>query len=183
MPINPGFGLSPPYQSEEDMINDYNAQSLDPNSTIIKAYRDAFFRNKPSEINERLAMVLSVKSGIIIPSDLNYFNNKEVAGEFGFSSGNAGKSWVCAICRIFDFHAGIPAPSLEKPTTATGMSFKDLTLIRCNVGKFYASNEEMQSRGISALEPGDWIVVEFQDKSTMSNGTIKDLYLKRPAAP
>jgi len=179
MPVNPGFGFSPPHQSEEDIIADYNAQSLDPNSTIIKAYRDAFFRNKPSEINERLAMVLTVRSDIKIPSDLVYFNNKEVAAEFDINGVN--RSWVCAICRIFDFHAGIPNPSLEKPTTATGMSIKDLTLIRCNVGKFYASSEEVKSRGIPTLEPGDWIIVEFQDKSTMSNGTIKDLYLKRPS--
>ena len=180
MPIKKQFGLSRPYQTEDEAISDYNAQSIDPNSTIVRAYRDAFYRNKPSEIGERLAMVLAVKDGIKIPSDLDYFNNEETAGEFGIDG--TSKRWVCTICRIFDFHAGIPNPNLEKPTVASGMSLKNLSMIRCNVGKFYISSEEMQSRSISILEPGDWVVVEFQDKSTLSNGTIKDLFLKRPSS-
>ena len=122
------YGLSPPYQKEDEsaLISDYNAQSADPNSTIIKAYRDAFFRNKSSEISERLAMVLAVKYDIIIPSDLEYFNNKEKADEFGVGSN---KTWVCAICRVFDLHSSLPRPNLENQTASQGMSLEDLTLI------------------------------------------------------
>lgn len=174
------YGLTNPHYREEDYIADYNAQSLDPNSTIIKAYRDAFFRNKPSEIGERLAMVLAVKYGIKIPSDLEYFNDEDKKQEFGIGTS---KEWVCAICRIFDFHASLPLPGLDQVIVGQSTNtLRDLALIRLTSSKFYATTEDLTSKGVPTLEPGDLIIVEFHDKSTMSNGVIKDLFVKRQAA-
>jgi hypothetical protein len=160
-------------QKENNSIYDYNAQSIDPISSIKQAYRDSLFSSTKTEVNERLAEVMAVDMTIKKPSDLNYFGEASVSVEYG------DRDWVSVICRVMDLHSGVPDPEQTLVQGTTTQTFTDITRLRSSVGKFYAPMDDLRGKGASNIEVGDWLIVEFQDKTTLSNGIIKDVYFKK----
>jgi len=160
-------------QKENTSIYDYNAQSIDPISSIKQAYRASLFSSTKTEINERLAEVMAVDMTIKKPSDLNYFGEASISVEYG------DRDWVSVICRVMDLHSGVPDPEQTLIQGTTTLAFTDITRLRSNVGKFYAPMDDLRNKGASNIEVGDWLIVEFQDKTTLSNGIIKDVYFKK----
>jgi len=160
-------------QKENNVIHDYAAQSINPMSSIKQAYRDSLFSSTKTEVNERLAEVMAVDMTVKVPSDLNYFGNSSIATEYG------NRDWISVVCRVMDLHSGIPDPEQIVIDGTTTQTFGDITKLRSSIGKFYAPADDIRAKGATNIEVGDWLIVEFQDKTTMSNGIIKDVYFKK----
>jgi hypothetical protein len=169
-----------PTQKENGAIPDFQMQSIDPLSSIKEAYRISVFGVQRTQVVEREAEVLAVDMTIKRCSDLNYFSNQDVMTQYGT------RDWVSVICRIPDFHAGTPDPDQTLAAAAGGVSptstFKEITRMRSCIGKFYAPMDDLRAKGITNIEVGDRVIVEFQDKTKFENGIIKEIFAKKNIA-
>lgn len=155
---------------------DVESLTQDPIRAIKESYRASFFESESVQEGERLAEVLAVDMDVKLPSDLNYFGESVVANQYGT------RSWISAICRIIDQHGTTPDPdqTFEAPSgTIITIPFKETTRLRSNIGKFYAPLDDIQGKGATNIQVGDWLIVEYQDKLLRNNGIIKDVYLKK----
>jgi hypothetical protein len=146
------------------------ATQQNPLSTLKKIQYDSLFAKDKVELTERLAEVIAVEMDVKRPTSLNYFGNLAISQQ------NGQRSWVVAICRIADFDAATPQPEMTVDQNLK-YSFMTATKIRQH-GKFYVLADELRNKGFANLEVGDWVVVEFLDKTYLSNGMIKDVYYK-----
>lgn len=158
-------------QKENTNIQDFQSQAADPLSTVREATRQTLFSSKQTEVTERIAEVVAVVDNIILPAELSYFGEEQISLEYNE------KKWYCAICRILDLHGVTPDPDIIVQQSNGNNTFKDITRMRSNVGKFYCPVEFLQSKGRTALKVGNWVIVEFQDKTLLTNGIIKDIYV------
>ena len=158
-------------QKENTTIQDFSAQSADPITTIKEATRQSLFASKQTEVTERIAEIISVRSNITLPAELSYFGEQQISEEY------KKQKWYCAICRILDLHGVTPDPDIIVDASSGMNSFKDITRMRLNIGKFYCPVEALEGKGRKPLKIGQWLVVEFQDKTLMTNGIIKDVYI------
>lgn len=156
----------------KDSVANLKEQQISPLSTLKKIQYDAIFARKDVTLGERIAEVIAVNLNVKRPSELAYFGDKNLSDE------NGSRDWVVAICRIPDFDASTPAPSMAVNPDTAKSSFQDLNRIRQH-GKFYVSSDELRGKGYTNIEVGDWLVVEYQDKTILSNGIIKDVYYKK----
>lgn len=154
-------------QKENTTIQDFSAQSADPITTIKEATRQSLFASKQTEVTERIAEIISVRSNITLPAELSYFGEQQISEEY------KKQKWYCAICRILDLHGVTPDPDIIVDASSGMNSFKDITRMRLNIGKFYCPVEALEGKGRKPLKIGQWLVVEFQDKTLMTNGIIK----------
>lgn len=158
-------------QKENTNIQDFQSQAADPLSTVREATRQTLFSSKQTEVTERIAEVVAVVDNIILPAELSYFGEEQISLEYNE------KKWYCAICRILDLHGVTPDPDIIVQQSNGNNTFKDITRMRANVGKFYCPVEFLQSKGRTKLKVGNWVIVEFQDKTLLTNGIIKDIYV------
>jgi hypothetical protein len=165
----------PANQKENVSLPNYEAQVINPISTMNEAVRQELFSSKKTEVKERLVQVLSVDNDIKLPAQINYFSNQSILTEYG------DRTFVSVIARINDADAGVPEPQLLVDTAgvATTLGFGDITRIKGHVGKFYAPKEDLAAKSIGNIEVGDWLIVEFQDKTNFQNGIIKKVYMKK----
>ena len=159
---------------ENNVIQDYQSQVADPIATIKEATRQTLFSSKQTEVTERLAQVLAF-AVVKRPAEIAYFGEQDVNIEYG------GPDWYSVICKVLDLHAVTPDPDLNV-TSDGNTTFRDITRMRSNIGKFYCPVKYLRDKGKTNVKIGDWLVVEFQDKILMSNGIIKDVYIESDAA-
>lgn len=166
--------MTSPDRKPKNRVYDLEAISSDPLAAMKAATRSKIFASTKNNVKERLVEVIAVDNDIKMPADHN-FGYKEILESYGT------RSYICVIGRIQDLDAGIPDPDsiVELSTGNLTIPFKDGTRIRNHVGKFYASVEDLKGKMIGAIQVGDILLVEFQDKNTMSNGIIKEVYLKK----
>jgi murein DD-endopeptidase MepM/ murein hydrolase activator NlpD len=160
---------------ENNVIQDYQSQVADPIATVKEATRQTLFSSKQTEVTERLAQVLAVKQNVKKPGEIAYFGEEDVNIEYG------SPDWYCVICKVLDLHAVTPDPDMNV-TAAGNPTFRDVTRMRSNIGKFYCPVKYLSDKGKTNIKIGDWLIVEFQDKILMSNGIIKDKYIDSHAA-
>ncbi len=162
-------------QKEETSISNYEAQVIDPISTMNEAVRKRLFGSKKTEIKERFVEVLHVDNDVKLPANINYFSSQNILTEYG------SRTFVSVIARINDADAGVPDPELllNDNNGSLSLSFTDVTRMRSHIGKFYAPKEDLEGKSVGNIEVGDWLVVEFQDKSNFQSGIIKEVYIKK----
>jgi hypothetical protein len=163
-------------QKEANNIADIAAQTIDPISSIKQGTRNALLGSEPTKTGPRLGQVLAIQTTIIRPAELNYFSNQEIVTEGGE------QEWMCAICRIPDMHSAVPDPDSALVSNTTKPTIKDWSRLRANIGKFYAPKASILAKGVTSVEIGDWLEVEFQDNTILTNGIIKSVYHKTNAA-
>ena len=171
----PNDTFVPVSQKENISLPNYEAQVIDPFSTMNEAVRHRLFGSKGTEIKERFVEVLSVDNDVKLPAQLSYFSSANILTEYG------NRTFVCVIARINDADAGVPDPELliDDTSGATSLGFRDITRLRGHIGKFYAPKEDLDGKSVGNIEVGDWLVVEFQDKTNFQSGIIKEVYIKK----
>ena len=166
-----------PTERENIAIPNYQMQAIEPLHTIRESYRISLFGSENTEVVEREGEVLAVDMTVKRCAELDYFSNQDVMTQYGT------RDWVSIICRIPDFHGGTPDPDQTLAAAAGGVSptstFKEITRMRSCIGKFYAPMDDLRAKGIMNIEPGDRVIVEFQDKTKFENGIIKEVYAKK----
>jgi hypothetical protein len=163
-------------QKENNNLPDIATQTIDPISSIKQGTRNALFGAEATKAGPRLGQVLAISTNILKPAELNYFSNDTIKTESG------DQAWMCAICRIPDMHGAVPDPDSVVDTTTGQITIKDWTRLRANIGKFYAPAASILAKGVTSVEIGDWLEVEFQDNTIFANGIIKSVYHKTNAA-
>jgi hypothetical protein len=163
-------------QKENNNLPDIATQTIDPISSIKQGTRNALFGAEATKAGPRLGQVLAISTNILKPAELNYFSNDTIKTESG------DQAWMCAICRIPDMHGAVPDPDSVVDTTTGQITIKDWTRLRANIGKFYAPAASILAKGVTSVEIGDWLEVEFQDNTIFANGIIKNVYHKTNAA-
>lgn len=163
-------------QKENNNLPDIATQTIDPISSIKQGTRNALFGAEATKAGPRLGQVLAISTNILKPAELNYFSNDTIKTESG------DQAWMCAICRIPDMHGAVPDPDSVVDTTTGQITIKDWTRLRANIGKFYAPAASILAKGVTSVEVGDWLEVEFQDNTIFANGIIKNVYHKTNAA-
>lgn len=164
----------PPDRKPKNRVHDLGTIAADPLSAMKDTTRSNIFATTKVNPKERLVEVIAVDNDIKMPSDIN-LGHKQLLDSYGT------RTFVCVIGRMQDMDGAIPDPDsvVDLSTGNIILPTKDVTRIRNHTGKFYAPLDDLKGKMVGNIQVGDVLLVEFQDKITMSSGIIKEVFIKK----